>query len=66
MCMNAGFIDAIPQVTQEVFDVIDVIGLDPVFHQHQINRQRINSEQRAEVQDTAGTGCCLYLVLIST
>lgn len=33
----------IPAVTQQVFDVIDAIGLDPLFHQHQINRQRINA-----------------------
>lgn len=39
---------AIPHVTQHVFDVIDVIELDPLFHQHQINRQRINSAPSKE------------------
>lgn len=28
----------VPRGAQEVFDAIDVIGLDPLFHQHQINR----------------------------
>ena len=41
--MNVGFMCAIPRVTQQVFDASDVIGLDPTLHQHQINRQIINS-----------------------
>lgn len=28
---------SVPRGAQEVFDAIDVIGLDPLFHQHQIN-----------------------------
>lgn len=43
VCMYVCIMCAIPRVTQQVFDVIDAIGLDPLFHQHQINRQRINS-----------------------
>lgn len=44
VCMQYVWImSAIPHVTRQVFDVIDVIGLDPLFHQHQISRQRINS-----------------------
>lgn len=33
---------AVPCDAREVFDAIDVIGLDPPFHQHQINRGRMN------------------------
>lgn len=57
--MNVGFVNAIPQVTREVFDAI---GFDPAFHQ----QTRINSDPKAEVQDTAGTSCCLHVFLIST
>lgn len=43
VCTYVRVMCAVPCVTQEVFDAIDVIGLDPLFHQHQINRGRMNS-----------------------
>lgn len=42
-CVYVCITCAILHITQQVFDVIDAIGLDPLFHRHQINRQRINS-----------------------
>lgn len=40
VCVCVCIMCAIARVIQQNFDVIDVTGLDPLFHQHQINKQR--------------------------
>lgn len=69
VCTHVRVMCAVPCDTQEIFDAIDVIGLDPLFHQHQINRGRMNSasskQQYKGTEIGNGSWVCVYMQLRS-